>query len=251
LAQKRKEYTPKLLRIHIEEIKTLLKSNNVNGLSPSTLASGSDPFGLTNFEKSVLILCAAAELDNQLPPITAPSKSSPKNFTYLPKASAAEMALPKQGKRLLTQITAEIKNKKSSSNPLTVNSMFAGPSSPEKTLAAKILANNLQLKLFRIDLSSVVSAYIGETEKNLRKLFDAAESGGAILFFDEADALFGKRRKTSNTQQRYANIKTNYLLESIENYVGISILSVSSKKLVDEDFLKRMNYIIPFPFPDA
>ena len=117
-------------------------------------------------------------------------------------------------------------------------------------MAADVLATELQLDLFRIDLSSVVSKYIGETEKNLRKVFDAAEGGGAILFFDEADALFGKRSEVKDSHDRYANIEVSYLLQRMENYSGLAILSTNMKKALDPAFTRRIRFMVEFPFPD-
>src|SRR5208337_1632249 len=107
-----------------------------------------------------------------------------------------------------------------------------------KTMAAEVLANDLRLDLYRIDLSSVVSKYIGETEKNLRRVFDAAENGGAILFFDEADSLFGKRSEVKDSHDRYANIEINYLLQRMETY-----------RALDQAFMRRLRFIVDFPFP--
>jgi SpoVK/Ycf46/Vps4 family AAA+-type ATPase len=109
----------------------------------------------------------------------------------------------------------------------------------------------LRLDLYRIDLSSVVSKYIGETEKNLRRLFDAAEEGGAILLFDEADALFGKRSEVKDSHDRYANIEVSYLLQRMECYRGLAILTTNFKSALDAAFLRRIRFVVQFPFPDA
>jgi SpoVK/Ycf46/Vps4 family AAA+-type ATPase len=127
--------------------------------------------------------------------------------------------------------------------------LFAGESGTGKTLAAEVIANELRLDLYRIDLSSVVSKYIGETEKNLRRLFDAAEDGGAILFFDEADALFGKRSEVKDAHDRYANIEINYLLQRMEQYRGLAILATNMKSSLDAAFTRRLRFIVNFPFP--
>jgi SpoVK/Ycf46/Vps4 family AAA+-type ATPase len=132
---------------------------------------------------------------------------------------------------------------------LGVNALFAGESGTGKTMAAEVLANELRLHLYRIDLSAVVSKYIGETEKNLRRLFDAAEDGGAILFFDEADALFGKRSEVKDSHDRYANIEVNYLLQRIEAYRGLAILATNTKRALDPAFLRRLRFVVDFPFP--
>ena len=130
-----------------------------------------------------------------------------------------------------------------------INALFSGESGTGKTMAAEVIANALRLYLYRIDLSAVVSKYIGETEKNLRRLFDAAEDGGAILFFDEADALFGKRSEVKDSHDRYANIEINYLLQRIESYRGLSILATNMKSALDTAFLRRLRFIVTFPFP--
>src|SRR6266699_1265714 len=118
-------------------------------------------------------------------------------------------------------------------------------------MAAEVIANDLKLNLYRIDLSAVVSKFLGETEKNLRKLFDAAETGGAILFFDEADALFGKRSEFKDSHDRYANIEINYLLQRMESYRGLAVLATNMKGALDPAFLRRIRFVINFPFPDA
>ena len=118
-------------------------------------------------------------------------------------------------------------------------------------MAAEVIARELQLDLYRIDLSQVVSKYIGETEKNLRRLFDAAEDGGAILFFDEADALFGKRSEVKDSHDRYANIEINYLLQRMEAYRGLAILATNMKNALDTAFMRRLRFIVNFPFPSV
>ena len=130
---------------------------------------------------------------------------------------------------------------------LGISVLFAGESGTGKTMAAEVLANELRLSLYRIDLSTVVSKYIGETEKNLRRLFDAAEDGGAILFFDEADALFGKRSEVKDSHDRYANIEINYLLQRIESYKGLAILATNMKSSLDTAFLRRLRFLVDFP----
>jgi SpoVK/Ycf46/Vps4 family AAA+-type ATPase len=132
-----------------------------------------------------------------------------------------------------------------------ISALFSGPSGTGKTMAAEVLANHLQLDLFRIDLAGVVSKYIGETEKNLKKVFDAAEQSGAILFFDEADALFGKRTEVKDSHDRYANIEVSYLLQRIEDYRGLAILATNYKSALDRAFLRRIRFQLDFPLPDA
>ena len=134
---------------------------------------------------------------------------------------------------------------------LGINALFAGSSGTGKTLAAEVLANELKLDLYRIDLSSVVSKYIGETEKNLRRIFDAAETGGAILLFDEADALFGKRTEVKDSRDRYANQEVSYLLQRMEADQGLAILTTNLKDSLDNAFLRRIRFVVKFPLPDA
>jgi AAA+ superfamily predicted ATPase len=131
-----------------------------------------------------------------------------------------------------------------------VNALFAGPSGCGKTMAAEIIANELQLDLNKIDLAGVVSKYIGETEKNLDRIFKAAESANAILFFDEADALFGKRSEVRDSHDRYANIEVSYLLQKMEEYEGIAILASNLRQHMDESFLRRLAFTVHFPFPN-
>lgn len=130
-----------------------------------------------------------------------------------------------------------------------ISALFAGPSGTGKTMAAEVLARHLQLDLYRIDLANVISKYIGETEKNLKRVFDAAEESGAILFFDEADALFGKRSEVRDSHDRYANIEINYLLQRMEDYRGLAILATNRKSLLDQAFLRRLRFLVDFPFP--
>ena len=132
-----------------------------------------------------------------------------------------------------------------------VNILFYGPSGAGKTMAAGIVASELERDLYKIDLSNVVSKYIGETEKNLSRIFHEAQSSNAILFFDEADALFGKRSEVKDAHDRYANIEVAYLLQKMEEYTGIVILATNLSKNLDEAFARRMQHTIEFPFPDA
>jgi AAA+ superfamily predicted ATPase len=132
-----------------------------------------------------------------------------------------------------------------------ISALFAGPSGTGKTMAAEVIAHELRLDLYKIDLSGVVNKYIGETEKNLAKIFHEAEASNAILFFDEADALFGKRTKISDAHDRYANIETSYLLQRMEAYEGIVILATNLRENMDEAFTRRLRFIVDFPFPDA
>ncbi|MCP5088855.1 MAG: ATP-binding protein [Rhodobacteraceae bacterium] len=132
-----------------------------------------------------------------------------------------------------------------------VNALFAGPPGTGKTMAASIIAAELQLDLYKIDLSTVVSKYIGETEKNLSRIFEEAESSNAILFFDEADALFGKRTDVRDAHDRYANLEVSYLLQRMEAYAGIAILATNLRSNLDDAFVRRLHFIVEFPFPDV
>ena len=134
---------------------------------------------------------------------------------------------------------------------LGISALFAGVSGTGKTMSAEVLAHELQLDVYRIDLSTVVSKYIGETEKNLRRIFDAAEGGGAILLFDEADALFGKRSDVKDARDRYANMEVSYLLQRMEEYQGLAILTTNLKDSIDTAFLRRIRFIVKYSFPDS
>jgi hypothetical protein len=133
---------------------------------------------------------------------------------------------------------------------LGISALFAGASGTGKTMAAEVIARELRLDLYRIDLSQVVNKYIGETEKNLRRVFDAAEEGGAVLLFDEADALFGKRSEVKDSHDRYANIEISYLLQRMEEYRGLAILTTNLKSVLDPAFMRRLRFVVHFPFPD-
>jgi ATPase family associated with various cellular activities (AAA) len=178
-------------------------------------------------------------------------------------ASAAgwdQLVLPPTQMALLHSIAAQLRQRITvyerwgfaarSPRGLGITGLFFGQSGTGKTLAAEVLANELRLDLYRIDLSSVVSKYIGETEANLRRVFDAAEESGAILLFDEADALFGKRSEVKDSHDRYANIEVSYLLQRMEAYRGLAILTTNMKSALDPAFLRRIRFIVEFPFPD-
>lgn len=177
-----------------------------------------------------------------------------------PKVTRADLVLPKSELDLIDQIAAQVKQRRKvygewgfgrkMNRGLGIAALFAGPSGTGKTMAAEVLASELRLNLYRIDLSAVVSKYIGETEKNLRRLFDAAEGGGAILFFDEADALFGKRSEVRDSHDRYANLEVSYLLQRIESWRGLAILTSNMRQAIDSAFLRRLRFIVNFPFPD-
>ncbi|HEV7486142.1 MAG TPA: ATP-binding protein [Thermoanaerobaculia bacterium] len=177
------------------------------------------------------------------------------------KATLDQIVLPAAEKQLLRDIAGQVARRslvyddwgfsRRTSNGFGISVLFAGESGTGKTMAAECIADELQLDLYRIDLSAVVSKYIGETPKNLRQLFDAAERGGAILFFDEADALFGKRSEVRDSHDRYANIEINYLLQRIESYRGLAILATNLKAHLDTAFTRRLRFIVNFPHPEA
>jgi SpoVK/Ycf46/Vps4 family AAA+-type ATPase len=131
-----------------------------------------------------------------------------------------------------------------------VNALFHGPSGTGKTMAAEVIARELELDLYKIDLAGVVSKYIGETEKNLDRIFSAAENANVILLFDEADALFGKRSEVRDSHDRYANLEISYLLQKMEQYEGLSILATNLRKNLDDAFIRRLSFTVLFPFPD-
>jgi hypothetical protein len=178
-----------------------------------------------------------------------------------PAATWDELVLPEAQRQLLREIATHVRHRtkvyetwgfaEKGERGLGISALFAGSSGTGKTMAAEVLARELSLDLYRIDLSSVVSKYIGETEKNLRRLFDAAEAGGAILLFDEADALFGKRSEVKDSHDRYANIEVSYLLQRMETYRGLAVLTTNMKQALDTAFLRRIRFVVQFPFPDA
>jgi SpoVK/Ycf46/Vps4 family AAA+-type ATPase len=138
-----------------------------------------------------------------------------------------------------------------SSRSRGVSALFSGPPGTGKTLAVEVMAGELELELYKVDLSGVVSKYIGETEKNLSRIFQEAETSNSILFFDEADALFGRRTKVSDAHDRYANIETSYLLQRMEAYDGIVVLATNLRENMDDAFTRRIRFVVDFPFPDA
>ena len=177
------------------------------------------------------------------------------------KAALDDIVIPDAAMELLQAIVNQSRNQKKvydewgfrdkMNRGLGISAMFAGESGTGKTMAAEAIANELRLNLYRIDLSAVVSKYIGDTEKNLCRLFDAAEDGGTILFFDEADSLFGKRSEVKDSHDRFANIGVNYLLQRMEAFSGLAILATNMKRALDTAFMRRLRFIVDFPFPSA
>jgi len=178
-----------------------------------------------------------------------------------PAAGWDDLVLPEAQRAILRQIAAQVRTRTTvhhdwgfaarSGRGLGTAALFSGASGTGKTMAAEVLAGVLELDLYRIDLSAVVSKYIGETEKNLRRVFDSAEGSGAILLFDEADALFGKRTEVRDSHDRYANIEVSYLLQRMEAYRGLAILTTNLEGALDQALMRRLRFVVRFPFPDA
>jgi hypothetical protein len=179
----------------------------------------------------------------------------------VPCATWDELVLPDLQKKTLWQLATQVRHRmkvyetwgfaSTGRRGLGVSALFTGVSGTGKTMAAEVLSRHLRLDLYRVDLSSVVSKYIGETEKNLKQVFDAAEDGGVLLLFDEADALFGKRSEVRDSHDRYANIEVGYLLQRMEAYQGLAILTTNLKSSMDTAFQRRLRFTVNFPFPDA
>jgi hypothetical protein len=179
----------------------------------------------------------------------------------IPHAGWEDLVLPELQMRTLHQLAAQVWQRmkvyetwgfsSQGQRGLGISALFCGDSGTGKTLAAEVLAQELGLDLYRIDLASVVSKYIGETEKNLKQIFDAADEGGVLLLFDEADALFGKRGEVRDSHDRYANIEVGYLLQRMETYQGLAILTTNLKSSLDRAFQRRLRFTVTFPFPDV
>jgi SpoVK/Ycf46/Vps4 family AAA+-type ATPase len=178
------------------------------------------------------------------------------------RAEWKDLILPEAQLRTLRAMAAQVRHRatvyeswgfaaRSMGRGLGISALFAGPSGAGKTLAGEVLGAELELDVYRIDLSAIVSKWIGETEKNLRRVFDAAEEGCAILQFDEADALFGKRSEVKDSHDRHANIEVSYLLQRLEEYRGLSILTTNLKNNIDPAFMRRIRFIVDFGFPEA
>lgn len=178
-----------------------------------------------------------------------------------PKYKWEDLVLPEDVKQQLRNASNQVKYRhivygkwgfdKKLSYGKGLSMLFSGPPGTGKTMAAQVIAKKVSLEIYKIDLSQVISKYIGETEKNLNEIFTEAKYSNAILFFDETDALFGKRSEVKDSHDKYANIETAYLLQKMEEYDGISIMATNYLQNIDEAFMRRINYIIKFPFPDA
>jgi hypothetical protein len=172
-----------------------------------------------------------------------------------------DLVVPERQRELLQSISAYLRHRdrvlsdwgyeKTVARTQGLKVLFAGESGTGKTMAAQVLAAELGLEIFRVDLATTVSKYIGETEKNLDRIFGAAEGSNAILFFDEADALFGKRSEVGDSHDRYANIEVAYLLQKMEGYPGAVILATNFRRNIDDAFVRRLDFVIDFPFPEA
>ena len=177
-----------------------------------------------------------------------------------PKATWDDLVVPAGQRMLLADLVRHVRHRaqvyqewgfaEQSDRGLGITALFTGESGTGKTMAAEVLAGELGHDLYRIDLASVVSKYIGETEKNLAAVFDAAESSGAVLLFDEADALFGRRSDVKDSHDRYANLEVAYLLQRMESYRGLAILTTNLRSTLDRAFLRRLRFVVHFPFPD-
>ena len=173
-----------------------------------------------------------------------------------PVATWKHLALPPSTVAELREICSQAKHGgRAAGRALTpgkgLSILFSGPHGTGKTMAAEVIANELSLDLYRIDLAAVVSKYIGEAEKNLDRIFTAAGNSNAMLFFDEADALFGKRSEVNDAHDRYANTETSYLLQRMEEYDGLVVLATNLKNNIDPAFTRRLRFIVNFPSPDA
>jgi SpoVK/Ycf46/Vps4 family AAA+-type ATPase len=176
-------------------------------------------------------------------------------------ATWEDLVLPQREKQILEDIASHLRHRtqvyqdwgfaKKGGRGLGISALFHGQSGTGKTLAAEVLAREFRLDLYRIDLSATVSKYIRETEKNLRQIFDAAETGGAVLLFDEADAIFGKRTEVKDSHDRHANVEVAYLLQRMEAYQGLAILTTNLKDSLDQAFTRRIRFMVQFPFPDS
>lgn len=177
-----------------------------------------------------------------------------------PRYSWSDLILPADQMAILRELVSTVRGRpvvleqwgvgKKLASSAAVTALFAGDPGTGKTMAAEVIAAELNLDLFKIDLSSLVSKYIGETEKNLERIFSEAESSNAILFFDEADSIFGKRSEVKDAHDRYANIEVSYLLQRMESYDGVTILATNLRSNLDEAFTRRLQFIVDFPFPD-
>ncbi|MBD2846096.1 ATP-binding protein [Paenibacillus sp. IB182496] len=208
--------------------------------------------GATQIEEAHLRAGALAQMDHRL---------ERKARRLFPRHTFEDLILPSEQKDLLRQAYYQAKFRakvygdwgfdRRLSYGKGLSMLFAGPPGTGKTMAAEVVAGALELEVYKIDLSQMISKYIGETEKNLHELYEEAGKSNAILFFDESDALFGKRSEVKDAHDKYANVETAYLLQKMEEYEGISILATNFQQNIDEAFMRRINLVVKFPFPDA
>jgi SpoVK/Ycf46/Vps4 family AAA+-type ATPase len=244
----------------------------VSGDADASRLADTFRFGAAHIRQAVTLGHSLASLRNPSDPAPsmsdlleagrALSGSNLRRFATViqPRYTWSDIVLPDEKRHQLEHISARVKHRRTVhydwgfgdklSRGKGLNVLFAGQSGVGKTMAAEVLANELSLVLFQIDLSSVVSKYIGETEKHLAAIFREAEMSQSLLFFDEADSLFGKRTEVKDAHDRYANLEVNYLLQRIEQYEGLVILATNMQRNLDDAFLRRMQEVIDFPFPD-
>jgi SpoVK/Ycf46/Vps4 family AAA+-type ATPase len=248
----------------------LLQSRQANP-EPTAMAAVSARFRFSRQEMTQALRLAESQAALRNSTVTADDvaaacrRRARANFGSLatvivPRQSWSSLVLPEEAIRQLREICAHVRQRArvlhdwgfdarlSLGKGLYV--LFLGPSGTGKTLAAEVVAHELEVELLKVDLSSVVSKYIGETEKNLRQIFEGAERSDAILFFDEADALFGKRSEVKDAHDRYANIEINFLLQRLEEFEGVAILATNFAQNIDEAFGRRVHMTVEFPFPD-
>ncbi len=204
------------------------------------------------------------QLENQDLFLAARTHSNPRLATLarkiVPRYDWDDIVLPQDQRTILSEIVSTVRGRpqvleqwgigKKLASSAAVTVLFAGDPGTGKTMAAEVIAKELRLDLYKIDLSTMVSKYIGETEKNLERVFSEAESSNAILFFDEADAIFGKRSEVKDAHDRYANIEVSYLLQRMEAYDGVTILATNLRSNLDEAFTRRLQFAVDFPFPE-
>ncbi|AOY81058.2 ATP-binding protein [Moorena producens JHB] len=218
-------------------------------LSSASIQAACDQFKIQNSKDQLWDLCRQISR-NQLEHLAQPINAT---------ATWEDLVLPTPQRLLLGDLATHLRYKYKvyqewgfahfGDRGLGISALFYGASGTGKTMAAEVLANEFRLSLYRIDLSRVVSKYIGETEKNLRRIFDAAETGSAILLFDEADALFGKRTQVKDSHDRNANIEVSYLLQRMEAYQGLAILTTNFQSALDSAFERRIRFVVEFPIP--
>ena len=253
------------LKDEVEQVRLTMSSISLEELSKIWSVFVQVPLQLSVGYKAGVVLIDSEPATREPPPVQArdhdqvPISSPVVEQRIVRETWLDDVQLPDDEKRMLVQIRDQMLLRATVydhygfrprlAGNLGVTALFAGESGTGKTMAAEALAKELHLDLYRIDLASVVSKYIGETEKNLNRLLDVAEESSAVLLFDEADAIFGKRSEVQDSHDRYANIEVSYLLQRMEAYAGLAILTTNLKSALDTAFLRRLRFIITFPFP--